>query len=453
MIDTLRPYQQNDTENIRAAYRSGANAVLHVSPTASGKTVMFCYITESAYNKGKSILIVTHRKNLLRQTSAKLKENGLRHGIIAAGYPSIRYRIQIASIQTLIRRLDRWEYFDFLIFDECHHIASNTYQKIKDHFVPKGAKIYGCTATPIRLDGYGLGNDFDTMVLGADYDKLIDKGWLSKPTYYYPGHIDLDNIKKSMGDYNRKQLANKFKADRYLIGNTIELYSKKAEYKPAMVFCINIEEAEKTAKQFNEAGYKSIAIHSKMEYQQVYKAIEDLRDGKIHVITSCDMIGEGTDIPRVEVIMKNRPTLSLSLNHQQDGRGLRIYPGKEKCIIIDQVGNCEKHGLIHWPIKWELTKDRFTPQIAAVKTCDYCFAAYPANKKKCPECGQIKLVRKRDMEIEKRDGELKKIDYKKLNEDIEKADSLKELHAIGKKVGYKSGWAYFRWRQKQAKGA
>lgn len=451
MLLKLRNYQLKDVERIRGEYRAGARAVLHVSPTGSGKTVMFCYMTENAYKKGKSILIITHRNNLVRQTSQKLKENGLRHGIIAAGYPSIRYRIQVASIQTLIRRLDKWEHFDFLIFDECHHIGSKTYQKIKDHF--SKSRIYGCTATPLRLDGYGLGNDFDSMIVGADYQYLINKGFLSKPLYYVPNHINLDKVKKSMGDYNKKQLGEKFKNDKYIIGNAIEFYSKLAEYKPGLVFCINIEEAEKTAEKFNKAGYTAIAIHSKMNYQDVMAAIEDMRQGKIHIITSCDMIGEGTDIPRVEVIIQLRPTLSLGLNHQQHGRGLRPYPGKEKSIHIDQVGNCEKHGLIHWPIKWKLTKDRFEPRIASVKICEYCFATFSSNKKKCPECGHIIIIKKRENELERRNGNLKKIDYKGLNEQIKKARNLDELIRIGSSVNYQPGWAYHQWKIKEMQGA
>jgi len=449
----LREYQAIDIEKIRAEYKAGARSVLHVAPTGSGKTVVFSYITEQAYQKGKSVLILTHRNNLLQQTSEKLKENGLRHGIIAAGYPSIRYRIQVASVQTLIRRLDQWKYFDLIINDECHHLGAKSWQKIKNHFcnINTKTKFYGCTATPLREDNYGLGNDFETMVVSADYRYLINKGFLSKPRYYYPSHINLDKVKKSMGDYNKKQLRKKFQSDKYIIGNAIEFYSKYADEKPCMVFCINIEEAEKTAKQFKKAGYKAIAIHSKMDYKDVRKAIIDLRDGKINVIISCDMVGEGTDIPRIECIIQLRPTLSLALSHQQNGRGLRCYPGKERSIHIDQVGNVERHGLIDWPIKWKLTKDKFVPKIASVRTCEFCFAAYPAFLKKCPQCGMERIVRNRNNDIERRQGELKKIDYKDLNGKIEKAKSLDELKKIGNKVKYNDGWAYLMWKQKQTR--
>ena len=451
MTYDLWQHQLYDVEKIRGEYKAGADSQLFVAPCGYGKTVLFCYITEQAYKKGKSILILTHRSNLVKQTSEELKENGLRHGIIASGYPSIRYRIQVASIQTLIRRLNQWESFDLIIADECHHFGAKTWQIIKNYFQEKNVKtkFFGCTATPLRSDNYGLGNDFDTMTVGHDYEYLIHNKFLSKPLYYVPGHINLDDIKKSMGDYNKKQLRERFKSDKYIISNALEVYSKKVEYKPALIYCINIEEAEKNEKEFKKAGYKALAIHSKKDFNIVDQGIQDLKKGKLHVLISCDMIGEGTNIKRVVAIIDERPTFSLAINHQHHGRGLRMYPGKEFSYHFDLVGNCEKHGLIHWPIKWKLTKEKFEPKIASVRTCEFCFAAYPAFRKKCPVCGMERIVRRRDDNIEQRAGELKKIDYKDLNGKIKKAKSLDELKKIGNKVKYNDGWAYLMWKQKQ----
>lgn len=448
----LYEHQAVDIEKIRAEYRAGATSVLHVAPTGYGKTIVFSYIAKNAYEKGKSILILTHRNNLLNQTSKKLKEIGLNHGIIASGYPSIRYKIQVASIQTLVRRLNNWKFFDLIISDECHHIGSKTLQKIKNYFFNnnKKMKLYGCTATPLRLDGYGMGNDFDTIVIGANYNYLINKinpltgrGFLSKPKYYIPSHIDLEGIKKTMGDYNKRQLRERIENDKYIIGNSIEYYAKWAEYKPCMIFCININEAEKTAEKFRKAGYIAKSIHSKMNYRDVEKIIYDLKDGRVHVVTSCDMIGEGTDIPRVEVIIQNRPTMSLTINHQQHGRGLRPYPGKEFSIHIDQVGNCERHGLIHWPIKWELTKGKFEYNPPSVKVCNYCFATYESNKRVCPYCGMINVRKKRNRrEMEQMPGDLKEINYRELNDQIKESETLDDYKSLAVKYNYSQTWAY-----------
>jgi DNA repair protein RadD len=317
--------------------------------------------------------------------------------------------------------------------------------KIRDHFFK--STLYGCTATPLRLDNYGLGNNFESMVIGPSYDYLISKGFLSKPRYYVPEHINLDDVKKNMGDYNKHELGERFANNKYIIGNAIEFYSKLGEYKPCMVFCVNINEANKTAEQFKKAGYKAISIHSKMNYMEIKKGITDLRDGKIHVITSCDMIGEGTDIPRIEIIIQLRPTLSLCVNHQQNGRGLRPYPGKEYSIHIDQVGNCERHGLIHWPINWRLTKEKFEPKIPVVKICQFCFAAYPAYMKRCPECKNENIKKERNGPEEKQ-GELKQIDYKTRNEEIENTGNLSELLSLATKYNYSPAWAYHMFKRK-----
>lgn len=448
MTYKLRDYQLNDVERIRGEYRAGAKSVLHVSPTGSGKTVTFSYITESAYKKGKSILILTHRDNLLQQTSQKLTENGLRHGIIAAGYPSIRYRIQIASVQTLVRRLDRWEKFDLVIIDEAAHTPAKSWQKIINHFSGNGTCFYGCTATPIRLDGHGLGNFFDSMVVGPDFRQLVTNGFLSDPKYFAPSHINLNGIRKTAGDWNKKDLS--FRVDKkFITGNAIEHYAKKCDCEPAMAFCVSIEHAEHVAEEFRNAGYLSQAIHSKMDYKKIREIINLLGKGKIHVVTSCEIVGEGTDIPILKAVILLRPTQSLALNHQQNGRASRPYPGKNYSIHLDHVGNCEMHGFIDIPIKWELTKEKFQPKIAGVKICQYCYCAYPSNKRKCPECGMINVSKRRRGEPEERDGELKEIDYKKRNEDLENAKTLHDFHIIAKKYGYKPGYAWRMWKLKQ----
>lgn len=446
----LRDYQKNDIERIRTEYRKGARAVLHVSPTGSGKTVTFSHITHNAYKKNKSILILTHRDNLLRQTSKKLTECGLNHGVIAAGYPSIRYRIQVASVQTLVRRLKNWEHFDLIIIDEAAHTPAKSWTNIIDHF--SKSKFYGCTATPIRLDGGGLGEYFDTMVVGPEFDYLVSQGFLSKPVYYVPEKIDLTGVRKTAGDWNRKDL--NFRMDkRCITGNAIEYYSKYCENEPAMIFCVSISHAEHVAEEFNNAGYKTMAVHSRMKYEDIYNAIDGLSKGDIKVLTSCDIIGEGTDVPVLKAVIQLRPTQSLALNHQQNGRGSRPYPGKEYSIHIDHVGNCELHGLINWAIKWELTKGKFQPQIQEVRICQFCKKVFLSKLKKCPYCNMEveKTAGRGRREIEVIDGKLKKIDYAALNKKIEKADSLKELRIIAKDTGYQPGWAWHQWKIKQKK--
>ena len=444
-----REYQSRDFYRIRSEYSAGARAVIHVSPTGSGKTQVIGMICESAHEKKKPVLLLAHRNSILIQISNKLKEFGINHGIIAPGYPHVRYRIQVASVHTMVRRLKQYDRdtFSLIIIDEAHHIMANTWKTIVEYFYT--AKLYGATATPVRLDGQGLGNFFESMVVGPSYDYLVSMGFLSKPKYYIPEHIDISDVKKIAGDFNKKQLISKVDK-KYITGNAIEYYAKLCDKEPAIAFCISIKHAEHVTEEFKKAGYIAEMVHSKLPEQKNMKVLQGLSEGKIHIVASCDKICEGADIPILKAVILLRHTQSLTINHQQNGRASRPYPGKEYSIHIDSVGNCERHGLINWPIEWELTTGKFEPQIKGVKTCKYCFAAYPASMMKCPECGMVNKSNGKAKGIPiVKPGKLKEIDYRALNQEIEKAKNLIDLKKLGDKVGYQPGWAYRMYKQKQ----
>ena len=444
-----REYQSRDFYRIRSEFAAGARAVIHVSPTGSGKTQVIGMICESAHEKKKPVLLLAHRNSILIQISNKLKEFGINHGIIAPGYPHVRYRIQVASVHTMVRRLKQYDRdtFSLIIIDEAHHIMANTWKTIVEYFYT--AKLYGATATPVRLDGQGLGNFFESMVVGPSYDYLVNMGFLSKPYYKIPEHIDLSDIKTTAGDFNKKQLSQKFNK-RHITGNAIEFYREYCDKESAMAFCVSIKHCEDASKEFEKAGYKVNIVHSKLNEYKNMQAIENLKNGIIDILFSCDKIGEGTDIPDIKSIVLLRPTQSLTINHQQVGRGSRIAHGKNRFTVIDSAGNCEYHGLIHWPIEWELTTGKFEPQIKGVKICKYCFAAYPYNLMKCPDCGMVNKSNGKAKGIPLvKPGKLKEIDYRALNQEIEKAKNLIDLKKLGDKIGYQPGWAYRMYKQKQ----
>ena len=151
----LRPYQHQAVDDLRACYAKGHKAPLFVLPTGGGKTHVFTHIVTRATQGGRRTLVVAHRKELIRQTSAKLDLAGVAHGIIAPWAPMTDHTIQVASIQTLARRQCRE--FDFLIIDEAHHSICSQYRKIIES--QPNAKLLGVTATPARLDGKGLGRE------------------------------------------------------------------------------------------------------------------------------------------------------------------------------------------------------------------------------------------------------------------------------------------------------
>jgi DNA repair protein RadD len=204
----LRGYQEADIARIRAAYADGARAALYQAPTGSGKTVLFSAVVAGAAERGNRVFILGHRQEIVEQIGDALDELGVAYGIIAAGYPETPLMpVQIASVATLARRLTRLEPPpDLLVIDEVHHAAARTWRRIIDAL--PAAKILGTTATPQRLDGKGLDDIFDELVVGPAIADLIEQGFLSRFATFAPARpVDLSYIRTRAGDYAIDELA------------------------------------------------------------------------------------------------------------------------------------------------------------------------------------------------------------------------------------------------------
>lgn len=465
----LRDYQQEGVNALRQRFRAGDRNVLYQLPTGGGKTVVFSYITEGASRRGNRVLILVHRQELIRQTSASLDDIGVPHGIIAPGFTPSWDNIQVASVQTLVRRLHKIHPPNLIISDECHHAGAASWGKIFNHF--SAANILGVTATPVRLDGKGLGRDsggvFDSMVNGPAVSTLIDRGFLATPKIYAPPvGADLSNLRKKYGEFVGAETAAAL--DKPVItGCAVGHYKKLAHGVPAIAFCASVAHAEHVAEQFRAAGYQAASIDGTMHDNDRKRRIRDLGNGGLHVLTSCDIISEGTDIPIVGAAILLRPTASLGLYLQQVGRALRMYEGKTQAIILDHVGNVMRHGLPDEDREWTLEGERQggkakpkEPELK-VKQCEKCYAVHVAAPV-CPTCGYVYEVVAR--EIPQADGELQEISSKRFEEIEEQrarmfrrreegqCRTLEEFQALAAERGYSPGWAYHRFRARQQRG-
>jgi DNA repair protein RadD len=353
----LRDYQTTDIAAPRECYTQGRNAPLYQLPTGGGKTVVFATITSAASAKGKHVLVVVHRRELLKQASAKLSWAGVPHGLIAAGFkPDPDQLVQVCSIRTVIRRLGKVGEFDLIIFDKAHHCQAETWKKLIAA-KPK-AMLLGVTATPCRADGKGLGIEdggcFDLLVIGPSIADLVKEGYLSPVHSFVPAQrIDLRGVRTQAGDYVANDLA-KAVDTAAITGDAVAQYTKRAAHKPAIAFCATIAHAEHVAEQFREAGYRSVCVHGGTPALERDRAIAGLGNGEVEVLTSCDLISEGLDVPALHCVILLRPTKSFGLHMQQIGRGMRVAPGKDALIVNDHVGNCIDHGLPTSPRQWSL---------------------------------------------------------------------------------------------------
>jgi superfamily II DNA or RNA helicase len=456
-----RKYQEQNREQIRESYRSGNKSVLYVLPTGGGKSHVFCDIAQRTAARGNPVVILVHRKNLLDQASRKLDDIGVPHGLIAPGHSMTGDPVQVASIQTFAKRLDYIKKPQLVIIDEAHHCIAGSYRKVLDYF--PSAFLLGVTATPCRLDGSGLGRQangyFDCMVEGPSIRELIDAGFLSQPIVYAPPtDFTTEGLHIQAGDYIKSEVGARIDKPK-ITGSAIDHYLRLCNGSPAITFCASVQHAEHVAEDFNGHGIRSVCLHGEMPARLQENCIRGLGDGTYQVLTSCDLISEGTDIPICGAGILLRPTASLGLAMQQMRRTLRIYPGKQHSIILDHVGNCLRHGLPDEVRSWSLDgikrrKRGATDASARLRQCAQCYAVFSVCLVNCPQCG-FAAAGGSPREIKQVDGELVKIEkqaqIKARRVEEWQADSLEDFVRIGKERGYAPGWAYIKYNLRKNK--
>lgn len=449
----LRPYQQDGVNEIRAAMTE-CRRVLYTAPTGAGKTVIFGYIAKQASRKlqrGQHAVILVHRKELVSQTSRTLAESSVQHGIIAAGVScDLTQPIQVASVQTLAARKPPLNP-RLIIIDEAHHAVSSTWREVIKRYPT--ARVLGVTATPERLDGKGLGDIFERLVHGPDVGWLIENGYLTRPVYYSIDH-DLGTLHKTAGDYNRRESEAAVSTPK-IVGDAVEHYRRLADGEPAISFSPTIQHAEQVAQRFRDAGYHWDVIDGKLADGPRRQRVLDLASGKLHGLSSCEIVSEGFDLPRVSVAILLRPTASLGLHLQQLGRALRRSEGKTRALILDHVGNLRRHGLAEdkrdWTLEGEAAKRAREKQGTgeAIRQCPSCYLMHKPSPE-CPACGhryQAKQIKETAGELVLLGGSVQsaKLTLPPLREAIARCSTLADLHELAEQRKYSKGWAWRVW--------
>jgi len=310
--------------------------------------------------------------------------------------------------------------------------------------------------------GKNSGGYYDDLITGPSIKSLTAQGFLSQYRIFAPpSGIDLKGIRRSGSDYNRKDLSDRI--DRPTItGCAIKHYLRLCNGVPAVAFCTSIEHAEHVAGEFNSVGIAAAHLSANTDDSTRKYRINALAGGSLKVLTSCDIISEGTDIPVIGAAILLRPTQSLGLYMQQVGRALRICDGKSSAIILDHAGNSLRHGLPDEDRPWSLDVDMKAKkkkddiEEVSIRQCENCYAVYAGYLDRCPECGCEREVKER--KLYKVDGELVELSADEL--DIMKrerraqqgmAGSLEDLIKIARVRGYKPGWAHFIWNSRKTK--
>ena len=439
----LRPYQKQLIDDVGYEYSEGRRRVCAVAPCGAGKTIMTAWMARGTVLSGRRAIFMVHRQELIEQTSATFTAMGIRHGLIAAGAAKeYDLPVQIASVQTLIHRLSQVQAPDLLICDECHHIVANTYRKIVDQF--SSSYVLGVTATPERIGGQGLGEIFQSLVLGPSAADLIAAGNLTPYDYYAPPtKFDPAAAHVRFGEYVKNDLLRQMD-DADVIGDIVTNYKNLADGKRAICYCINRAHSEHVAASFRAAGIPALHIDGETHKAVRARAIEDFRTGRLQILCNAELLGEGFDVPAMEAVILARPTASLTLYIQQSMRPLRPDPNnpEKRAVIIDHVGNVFRHGMPDEEREWSLETKKRKPRATAIKVCPACYTAVPSTARTCP-CGHVFAAAPEERKITETDGTLKKIEAiqrKERRQEVGRARSVADLTAIALRRGYSMRW-------------
>ena len=454
----LREYQQQLVDGVRASALAGNRRVVMVLGTGGGKTAVFAEIARLAVEKGKKVLFLVNRRNLVQQTREAFAFHGVTGtGVIMAGHETALHEpVQLATIQTYGRRikLDEGETVfnfpaDLILCDEAHFSISKQFQDVLSHY-PK-AIIVGCTATPMRGDGKGLGEVFDSLVDVIDTQELTDKGYLAPCRYFAPSQPDLDKIKIVRGDYEPKELEKRMNQAQ-LVGDVVENWMRLAGDRKTIVFGVSVAHAKALAVEFNRKGIAAYALSAASTEEKREYAFREMERGNIQVITNCALYQYGMDVPDISCVVLARPTKSLGLYRQMAGRGLRPSPGKVM-LLLDHGGCIEENGLLTDPVEWTLDgkekawkkkKKDDKPREKRDNICSSCALLFTGSAV-CPDCGsEAKSFGKK---VETFDGELEEIKTKKVSkEEKRRFFGMCKFHQNQK--GYSDGWSAHKLKEK-----
>jgi superfamily II DNA or RNA helicase len=459
----LRDYQNDVVQRMRESFARGNRRIVLQAPTGAGKTVIASNMIESAADKGKRVLFLAHRRELVHQCADKLLAFGVEHGVIMAGeFLQYDYEVQVASIDTLrARALDSDRIplpkADLIFIDEAHRSLAPTYLRIMNEY--PNAAIIGMTATPCRTDNRGLGDVYEDIVRCPSVAELTKQGHLVPCKYFAPSVPDLTGIKVTAGDYNAAQLE-KAMDQRKLVGDVITHWLELAEGRPTVVFASGVKHSLHLRDEFVRAGVSAVHIDGEMSREDRDKAIKGIREGRYKVVTNCMVLTEGFDEPALSCCVMARPTKSLSLFLQMAGRTLRPASGKEDTLLIDHSGNVYAHGLVKADRDWPLVTSKVLPKdhkhkiearVARTITCTNCSHVYEGQLV-CPHCGHKPEMKGRY--VETKHGHLTRLTERKMPvkarqfSDADKHYWYGMFRGYAKERGYADGWAGHSFKKK-----
>lgn len=400
---TLRPYQQAAITAIYGYFQTNTGNPLVVIPTAGGKSLVMASFIEGVLKAwpDQRILIVTHVRELIAQNHAEMI--GLwpeaPAGIYSAGLGKreAQARILFAGIQSIHRRAAEIGHTDLVLIDEAHLIpgkSSTMYRRFLDALkaINPALKVIGLTATPFRLDcgmlHEGQNALFTDIAYEAPVRELIDAGYLSPLVSKQPAtRLDVSKVGTRAGDFIARDLAAAVDQDAITRAAVTEIIEHGRDRKSWLAFCSGVEHARHVAEEFGRQGISCRTIFGDTPKDERDAILAAFKRGEIRALASMGVLTTGFNAPGVDLIALLRPTQSAGLYVQMVGRGTRLAPGKENCLVLDFAGNVRRHGPIDL-VRPKRPGDGGGGE-APTKVCPDCDSIIALSATECPDCGYV----------------------------------------------------------------
>jgi len=457
----LRPHQKLAIDMLRHSLQTGHKRPILAAPCSFGKTITAAYILNEVVNKGKRAVIICDRIKLIEQTLEAYDGMGLEFGVIQGDHWRTDYSkpLQIASAQTLARRLDKFGIqsfpWDLAIVDEAHtHYKYLTRIMEQLNAIP----FIGMTATPYSK---GLGKYYDDLIVPTTSRELLAGGYLCPVDYYSSRRIALEGVKTRAiptggRDYDERDLVRAIDSDKALNGDIIENWKRRAFGRMTIAFTPSINHSKELVRQFQAAGISAEHVDGYMDPEEREDIIQAHTKGEFLILSCSKLLNTGFDSTGVSCILDAYPTRSLITWIQRIGRGMRTHPGKQNCIVLDHAGNVEQFGCFAEDFvpaylddgekeynERNLVKDKEEKE-AKTHDCPQCYRKFIGIRCSCgyeiPIAVQIETTQEELQKVEKAEA--------KIATREEKISFYRQLVGYASSKGYKEHWVDHKYREK-----
>ncbi|PHJ69221.1 hypothetical protein VF14_03595 [Nostoc linckia z18] len=385
--------QKKVVEEVLRLIKQEQKRILVYAETGAGKTTIAIELITYAVKAGMPCLFVVPDEPLIDQTIKTANKFGLKCGVIKAGRKEDRsQKLQIAGIDTLINR--KFPLAEIVFADEAHVSYSPTWRKVLDYYWQMGSVVIGLTATPYRTNPKeGLGEIYDCLVQAPQMADLIEMGRLCPFLYFGFPKLDLSRVRKTKGDYDAEDLGVIVNTDK-ACEQIVDEWQQKASCLKTIAYTVSLDHSDRLQAKFQAKGYNAVCVDGRVESfdrPPIYAGFA--RGGKLdpQILISVDVLEKGFDEPSVACIIQARPTMSRIKYRQQIGRGSRVHPSKEYCIVLDYAGNAYRFGFVTSKQEVSLDKDKTSaPGMAPIKACPRekggCGMLLHLSVMSCPHC-------------------------------------------------------------------